>query len=297
MDYLKVPSFAKVNLGLYVQGKREDGFHYIESIFQTISLKDMLYFKLGGEGIRIKSNNPDLPEGPSNLIYKAANCFKNEETKNLGVEIKIDKKIPIGAGLGGGSSNAAVTLLTLNRLLKYPKKFEGLMENAKSLGSDVPFFLRGGTAFVTGRGEKIKWEKDIPRIDFLLAISPFSISTKDAYEMWDNKEKQDLTNEDLSLILRKMQEGEKEILRKLKNSFEGIILGKYPQLKYIMKKLNRFKPINVLLSGSGPTVYAICGSEKNNFRMGDIKEEQYILKHCRSVSREEYFNSLKPKED
>ncbi|MEJ2567307.1 MAG: 4-(cytidine 5'-diphospho)-2-C-methyl-D-erythritol kinase [candidate division WOR-3 bacterium] len=297
MEYLKVPSFAKLNLGLYIREKRGDGFHSIESIFQTISLKDLLYFKLGGKGIRIKTNNPNLPKGPSNLIYRAANFFKDIETKNVGLEINIDKKIPIGAGLGGGSSNAAVTLLTLNRLLKYPKKFEELMENAKSLGSDVPFFLKGGTALVKGRGEKIKWEKDITRLDFMLAISSFSISTKDAYQMWDDKEKQDLTNEDLSLILHKMQEGEKEILRKLRNSFEGVILREYPQLKYVMKELNRFKPINVLLSGSGPTVYAICGSEKHNYRMGDLKEIQYTLKHCRSISREEYFNLLKPKED
>jgi len=297
MNWIKVPSFAKLNLGLHILEKREDGFHSIESIFQTISLKDLLYFKLGGKGIRIKSNNPNLPEGPSNLIYKAANFFKDIETKKIGIEIKIDKKIPIGAGLGGGSSNAAVTLLTLNRLFKYPKKFEELMENAKSLGSDVPFFLKGGTALVKGRGENIKWEKDIPRLDFLLAIPSFSISTKDAYQMWDDKEKQDFTNEDLSLILHKMQEGEKEILRELRNSFEEVILSEYPQLKYVMKELNGFKPMNVLLSGSGPTVYAICGSEKRNYRMGDIKEKQHKLEHCRSVSREEYFNLLKPKED
>ncbi|MEJ2355659.1 MAG: hypothetical protein P8Y62_07155 [candidate division WOR-3 bacterium] len=111
MNWIKVPSFAKLNLGLHILEKREDGFHSIESIFQTISLKDLLYFKLGGEGIGIKSNNPNLPEGPSNLIYKAANFFKDIETKKIGVEIKIDKKIPIGAGLGGGSSNAAVRLL------------------------------------------------------------------------------------------------------------------------------------------------------------------------------------------
>jgi len=297
MDYLKVPSFAKVNLGLYIRGKRKDGFHSIESIFQTISLKDYLYFKLGGNEIKIKSNNPELPEGPDNLIYKAANLFINKKTKKFGVEIKIDKRIPIGAGLGGGSSNAAVTLLTLNRLLNYPKKHEELMEKAKNLGSDVPFFLKGGTALVTGRGEQIKWVKDIPELYFLLAILPLTIPTKDAYRWWDDKEKQDLTNEDLSFILQKIQEGEKEILRKLRNSFEAIIFEKYPQLKYIMDKLNKFKPINVMLSGSGPTVFAIFGSEKHNYRRGGIKEEHYTLKHCRSVSREEYFNLLKLKED
>jgi 4-diphosphocytidyl-2-C-methyl-D-erythritol kinase len=297
MDYLKVPSFAKVNLGLYIIEKRTDGFHSIESIFQTISLKDLLYFKLGGRKIEITSNNPDLPDDSSNLIYKAAQLFKNTEGKNFGVKIKVDKRIPLGSGLGGGSSNAAVTLLTLNRLLDYPKKLEELMEFAQILGSDVPFFLKGGTALLSGRGEKIKWEKDIPTLNFLLANPSFTISTKDAYKWWDNNEKQDLTNEDLSLILQRMQEGKKEILCKLRNSFQGIIMGKYPQLKDIMKKLNRLEPINVMLSGSGPTIFAIFGSEKYNYRMGDIKEDKYTLTNCRSISRKEYFNLLKPKED
>lgn len=297
MDYIEVPSFAKVNLGLYIRDKRKDGFHSIESIFQTISLKDLLYFKLQGNEIKLTSNNPDIPNGPDNLIYKAANIFKNKNNKDFGVTIKLDKKIPVGAGLGGGSSNAAVTLLTLNRLMGYPKKFEELLEYAKSIGSDVPFFLKGGTAIVSGRGEKIKWEKDIPTLNFLLAISPFSISTKDAYEWWDNNEKQDLTNEDLSLILQGMQEGKKEILCKLRNSFQGIVIGEYPRLKYITEELNKLKPIKVMLSGSGPTVFAIFGSEKYNYRMGEIKENEFTLSHCRSISRKEYFNLLKPKED
>lgn len=297
MNWVKVPSFAKVNLGLYIRGKRKDGFHSIESIFHTISLSDLLYFKLQGNQIKLTSNNPTLPDGPDNLIYKAASFFKDKGNKNLGVRIKIDKNIPIGAGLGGGSSNAAATLLTLNRLLNYPKAFEELMEFAKSIGSDVPFFLKGGTALVKGRGEKIKWTKDIPTLNFLLATPPFSISTKDAYELWDKNEKQDLTNEDLSLILQRMQEGNKEILCKLRNSFQGIMMGEYPQLAYIMKKLNRLEPINVMLSGSGPTVFAIFGSEKYNYRMGEIKEDQHILKHCKSISRKEYFNLLKLKED
>jgi 4-diphosphocytidyl-2-C-methyl-D-erythritol kinase len=297
MGWLKVPSFAKVNLGLYIREKRKDGFHSIESIFQTISLKDILYFKLEGNDIKLTSNNPNLPDGPDNLIYKAVSLFQNKKNKNLGVRIKADKKIPIGAGLGGGSSNAAVTLLTLNRLLNYPKKPEELMEFAKNIGSDVPFFMKGGTALVRGRGEKIKLAKDIPKLFLLLVTPPFKISTKDAYRWWDESEKQDLTNEDLSLILQRMQEGKKEILCKLRNSFEGIMIEKFPRIKDIMKKLNRLKPINVMLSGSGPTVFAIFGSEKYNYKMGDIKEDQHTLTHCRSVSRKEYFNLLKPKED
>jgi 4-diphosphocytidyl-2-C-methyl-D-erythritol kinase len=297
MDWVKVPSFAKVNLGLYIKEKRKDGFHSIESIFQTISLKDSLYFKLGGNGVNITSNNTALPKDSSNLIYKATSLFKDKKGGNLDVQIKVEKKIPIGAGLGGGSSNAAVTLLTLNRLLGYPKNYEELIDDAKNLGSDVPFFLRGGTAFVRGRGDEINWVNDIPKINLLLATPAFSISTKDAYLLWDNYKKQDLTNEDLSLILTKMQEGEKEIFSKLRNCFWEIVVAKYPELKNIMKNLEKLQPINVMLSGSGPAIFAILGSEKYNCSVGDIKENWYTLRHCRSISRKEYFNSLKQKED
>jgi 4-diphosphocytidyl-2-C-methyl-D-erythritol kinase len=297
MDWVEVPSFAKVNLGLYIKEKRKDGFHSIESIFQTISLKDSLYFKLEGEGINITSDNPALPKGPSNIIYKAASLFKDKKGKNLGVKIKVEKRIPIGAGLGGGSSNAAVTLLTLNRLLGYTKKTEELAKYAENLGSDVSFFLKGGTAIVSGRGEKIEWASDIPPLNFLLAIPAFSISTKDAYQWWDNHKKQDLTNEDLSFILQRMQEGKKEILSKLENSFWKVIVEKYPQLKKIMENLERLKPIKVILSGSGPAIFAIFGSEKYNVRVGDILEDSFTLTSCSSISRKEYFNLLKQKED
>lgn len=297
MNWIKVPSFAKINLGLYIKEKRRDGFHSIESIFQTISLKDTLYFKLGGNKIEISSDNPYLPVGSGNLIYKAANMFKEKGNEKLGIKIKIKKNIPIGAGLGGGSSNAAVTLLTLNSLLKHPKNTEELTECAKKLGSDVPFFLKGGTALVKGRGEKILWEKDIPTFTILLAIPSFSISTKDAYDWWDKEKKQTLTKTDLSLILHDMQEGKREIFCELENSFCGLIIKKYPQVKKLMKKLRKLKPINVLLSGSGPAIFAVFGSEVYNYGWGDIKTDNYALINCRSISRKKYFNLLKPKED
>jgi len=297
MNWIEVPSFAKINLGLYIKEKREDGFHSIESIFQTISLKDLLHFKLGGDKIEISSDNPNLPVGPTNLIYKAANMFKEKGNAGLGIKIKVEKNIPIGAGLGGGSSNAAVTLLTLNSLLKHPKNTHELTECAKKLGSDVPFFLKGGTALVKGRGEKIQWVKDIPTFTIVLALPLFSISTKDAYNWWDKEEKQTLTKTNLSLILHDMQEGKREIFCELENSFCGLVLKKYPQVKNIMRELRKLKPINVLLSGSGPAIFAVFGSEVYNYRWGDIKTDHYALINCKSISREKYFNLLKPKED
>jgi 4-diphosphocytidyl-2-C-methyl-D-erythritol kinase len=297
MSWFKIPSFAKINLGLYIKEKRADGFHSIESIFQTISLKDVLYFKLEGNKIEISSNNPNLPEGPTNLIYKAASMFKKENNQKLGLKIKVEKNIPIGAGLGGGSSNAAVTLLTLNRLFKYPKNTQELTECAEKLGSDVPFFLKGGTALVSGRGERITWVEDIPTFNVILALPTFSVSTKEAYNWWDKEEKQTLTKTDLSLILQRIQEGKREIFCELENSFCNLIINKYPQVKKMIEKLRNLKPIKVLLSGSGPAIFAVFGSDDYNYRWGDIKTDNYALINCKSISREKYFNLLKPKED
>jgi len=296
-DPIIVPSFAKVNLGLSILGKRGDGYHLIDSIFQTISLKDFLHFKFEGNNITVTTNSLSISDGLSNLVYRAAKLFQERTMKKLDITIYIDKKIPVEAGLGGGSSNAGATLQTLNRLFDYPLSSDELMEIAKDLGSDVPFFLKGGTAHVMGRGEMIEWCEDLPPLYFLLVIPPFSVSTQWAFQHWDKIGDSTLTNKGLSFILDEVKKGRKEILGELKNSFERVILNEYPQIREIMAKLKRLKPINVLLSGSGPTVFSIFGSGTYDRGRGEILEGNFTTLRCRSVSREEYCNSLKLKED
>jgi 4-diphosphocytidyl-2-C-methyl-D-erythritol kinase len=296
-DWVKVPSYAKVNLGLIVHGKRDDGYHSIESIFQTISLHDWLYFTREGEGIEVSSNNEKVPSGSSNLVYKAANMFGEWAGEELGLRIRIEKTIPIEAGLGGGSSNAAVTLMTLNRLFRYPLSEDKLVRIARKLGSDVPFFLQGGTAYVTGRGEKIEWWVDIPELYFLLVVPPFGVPTKKAYSLWDENVNKTLTNKKLNTILKLLINNEKRVIKDLKNSLEEVVIEEYPQIGYIKERLEKSNPINVLMSGSGSTVFAIFGSESEVSNAWEILHGDFLVLSSKTISREEHLNLLKVKED
>lgn len=296
-DWIKLPSFAKVNLGLHILGRRDDGYHSIESIFQTISLHDNLYFDLGGKCIDVTSTDERVPDDLSNLVYKAAKMFEEWTGRSVGLKVKIEKKIPIKAGLGGGSSNAAVTLLTLNRLFGYPLALDELIAIATKIGSDVPFFIRGGTAYVTGRGEKIEWSKDIHELYFLLVIPSFGISTKLAYSMWDKNRDNTLTNKKLYIILKLLIDNKKKVIKDLSNSFMKIIVKEYPQISFIIEKLKEFNPMNVIVSGSGPTLVAIFGSESKPDKVREVLRENFTTLKARTISRRHYLNSLKLKED
>ncbi|TET98989.1 MAG: 4-(cytidine 5'-diphospho)-2-C-methyl-D-erythritol kinase [Candidatus Stahlbacteria bacterium] len=292
-----LPSFAKINLGLNILGKREDGYHSIESIFQTISLHDNLHFKLKGDCIEVTSDDEMVPDGPSNLIYKAAKMFEERTGNTIGLKVSLEKKIPVQSGLGGGSSNAATTLLTLNRFFGYPLSLDELTLIASELGSDVPFFIRGGTAYVTGRGEQVQWKKDIPGLYILLIFPSFGISTEWAYSRWDKNRDITLTNKKLDIILNLLINNEKKVIRDLRNSFAEIIVKEYPQVKLIIEKLEKFNPMNIIMSGSGPTLCAIFGSESKRDSVREILIKSTITMSCRAISRKEYLNSLKLKED
>lgn len=147
---------AKVNLFLQVRGKRPDGYHELASLFQAISLGDLLHFSIGkSDKISCSKRDPDFPLDSTNLILKSAQCFRNKTSLDFGLEVSIEKKIPLQSGLGGGSSNAATTLWAINELLLRPASLAELIEWSKELGSDVTFFLSKGTAYCTGRGEII----------------------------------------------------------------------------------------------------------------------------------------------
>jgi len=179
---LILPSLAKINLSLWVKGKRTDGYHEIITVMHTINLIDTLSFSPSERLELTIKGNASLPVGDNNLIIKACKLFQERTGIKPKVKIVLDKKIPVGAGLGGGSSNAATTLKGLNAIYQKPLKDEELFELAEKLGSDVPFFLRGGLAIAYGKGEKLKvYKKGNFRI--LLVYPHFSCSTKEVYEM------------------------------------------------------------------------------------------------------------------
>ncbi len=182
---LKLPAFAKINLGLRVLGKREDSYHELRTIFQTISLHDTIEFT-NDPRIVLSCDERSLPTGPENLVCRAAEALQKRFTPNKGARIRLQKRIPAQAGLGGGASDAAVTLLALIHLWNLEANRNDLLDVASSLGADVPFFLFGGTARGTGIGNKIT---PLPETDekFLLIIKPnANISTANAYQSFNS---------------------------------------------------------------------------------------------------------------
>ncbi|MBM4339456.1 MAG: 4-(cytidine 5'-diphospho)-2-C-methyl-D-erythritol kinase [Deltaproteobacteria bacterium] len=179
---IKLESPAKVNLRLEILKRREDGYHEIRTIFQKISLHDTLHFSLKrGKGVRIRTDDPNLPTGRKNLVYQAVRTMLEKSGYQGGVEVLIEKKIPIGAGLGGGSSNAAAALKALNELLNLNLCKKELMVTGTQIGADVPFFLLEGAAIGSGIGERLR-KITLPRLWYLLINPDFEVSTRWAYQ-------------------------------------------------------------------------------------------------------------------
>ncbi len=251
---IKTP--AKINLGLLVKEKREDGYHNIETILLSISLFDEVLLSLEGEGIEISSSSKDIPKDETNLAYRAADVFLSHLSLKRGVKIHIKKSIPVGRGLGGGSSDAASVLWGLNRLLHNPLKFEELLKLGLLIGSDVPFFLYTGASYATSRGEVLT-PLPLPPFSILLYIPPYPISTKWAYTNLNNL---GLTNAESSLkiVKEKIEREEwREIGRYLRNSFEDLIFPLHPDLRRMKERFLELGAISAGLSGTGSAVYGL----------------------------------------
>jgi 4-diphosphocytidyl-2-C-methyl-D-erythritol kinase len=263
MDTLYLESPAKVNLRLEILKKRADGYHEIRTVLQKISLLDTIHFSLKrGKGISIKADRPDLPTGRSNLVYKAIQSMMKESDYQGGIHVEIEKKIPLGAGLGGGSSNAATTLMAMNQLLKLNLSMKKLMQKGLEIGADVPFFLLEGSAIGSGIGERLK-KIELPALCYVLIYPNFEVSTKWAYQNFV------LTNQRIHCNLHKFLKNSEGIPRILFNHLESVVLEKYPQINTMKKMLYSVGALGAQMTGSGPTVFGLFQNEKNT-------EEAYV---------------------
>ena len=250
---IQLKSFAKINLCLYVLRKREDGFHDIYTVMQAVDLHDRLSLYKMPRGIVVQTDDPKLPADKRNLAYKAAEIFLGETKIGSGVKIKIQKRIPLSSGLGGGSSNAAFTLIGLNRLFNLGLPRKKLVKMAKDIGSDVPFFLSSGQAVATGRGEKIR-EVSLPQTYWIVLIKPpVTLSTPWVYENF----KIDLTKKRKSIKIYKKRESFFGSIVGWENELEKVAVKKYPQVKVLRRRLEENGAIKTSMSGSGPAVYGI----------------------------------------
>lgn len=288
-----LPSFAKINWNLRVLGKRDDGFHELCTVFQTVSLHDDLTFAESND-LTLTCNLEKIPTDDTNLIIKAANVLRERFKIKTGAKIHLEKNIPAPGGLGGGSSNAAIALLGLRKLWKLEISLEELHEIGKKLGSDVPLFLYGGTMLGTGRGTEIIELDDIKEENLLIVTPSVDVPTGEAFRRLNAPR---LTNFDSKSILKICRnEASKLDLRQteLKNDFEASVFAIEPEVARVKQKLLNSGAVQVLLSGSGASVFAVF--DKQETRQATIKalknEKHWRMFAVATISREQYRAAL-----
>ncbi|MCP2520486.1 4-(cytidine 5'-diphospho)-2-C-methyl-D-erythritol kinase [Candidatus Aminicenantes bacterium AC-708-M15] len=283
---MEIKSFAKINLGLEIVRRLENGYHEIRTIFQSIDLYDRLKFnEIDEEKIILIGNERSIPWDSRNLIYKTAQLLKDHFSIKKGIKIEVEKNIPPGKGLGGGSSNSAMTFLALKKIWNLSVKKSELINLAKNLGADIPYFFYGGTALGLGRGDEIRILDYETSYDILLILPDFSISTKEVYNKWDeliltskNKESK------IYSFLRNKDFGS------LKNELEEVVFELYPQLEDIKRELLKEGAVTAMISGSGSSVFGIYfDKEKIKRAKRNLENKGFSCIIVSPLSREEYW--------
>ena len=292
---IALPSFAKINWRLDVLGRREDGYHEVRTYLQTITLHDTLSFEEIDDGIELICDRPDLPVDGRNLVVRATERFRTAAGIRRGVRIHLEKSIPVAAGLGGGSSNAAVTLLGLDRLWGTDVAAEKMRELASSLGSDVPFFLTGGTAIGSGRGEEIEAAVEQSEARILLINPGIAISAAEAYGALPRRLTLPYVKDKMPFSFDDGFEGQfpLKLSSMMRNHLEPGVVELYPELGEIRKRMERLGAVGTLMSGSGATFFALFETDAAlAAAMKDIEDTGWWCKPVATVSRQQYRKAL-----
>ena len=254
---VELKALAKINLGLDVLGRRENGYHDVRMVMQTIFLYDNVTIEKKEEpGVCVETNLYYLPVDENNIAYKAANMLIEEFDIKEGVSIKLEKHIPVAAGLAGGSANAAAVLVGMNRLFGLKLTMEELMERGVKLGADVPYCVMRGTVLAEGIGEILSPLPPLPRCYVLIAKPNINVSTKTVYEKLDSKEITEHPDVDGLLEGLKNQDL-KKVASCMGNVLERVTIEDYPVIEEIKNAMKEAGALNAMMSGSGPTVFGI----------------------------------------
>lgn len=262
MDSIRLKARAKINLGLDVLGKREDGYHEVRMVMQTIGIYDRLILtKIPEEEIRITSNLAFLPVNENNLVYKAIKLLKDEYHFPGGVSVDLNKFIPVAAGMAGGSTDAASTMFGVNRLFGLNLSMGKMMELGVRLGADVPYCVMRGTALAEGIGEKLTRITPVPHMWILIAKPQINVSTRLVYEQLDMGGIQ--KHPDIDGIIRAIEAQDVvRIAQSMGNVLENVTVPLYPVIETIKQDMLSHGAINAMMSGSGPTVFGIFPDEQ-----------------------------------
>jgi 4-diphosphocytidyl-2-C-methyl-D-erythritol kinase len=277
MNTLVIPSPAKINLFLKVLKRRPDGYHDIITLMAPVSLFDTVVMAFDQPTTTVECPHPTVPEGEGNLAYRASSLFFNAVSIDAGVAVFIDKKVPVAAGLGGGSSNAAAVLLGLNQHYGTPLDDEQLKAIAIKVGADVPFFLLRKAAIARGIGDRLEVYEGLPRMPVVLVCPPWEISTAWVYKNLNLT----LTNCEKSIKNHHFQEDLSKVKDLLCNDLEQVTACKFPEIKIIERALLDLGAETALMSGSGPSVFGLfpnAPSAENAFNTirGQEKWETFL---------------------
>lgn len=276
-DTLTRKAYAKINLGLDVVRRLENGYHEVRMIMQTVGIYDVLTFTAAQSGIRITTDSGELPVGEDNLIYRAAQLLIEEGNVSAGVDIRLEKHIPIAAGMAGGSSDAAATLLGLNELFALGKSEERLRQLGVRIGADVPYCIMGGTALAEGIGELLTPLPPAPQCVLLIAKPDIQVSTKYVYEHLDAGNT--WQHPDIDGMRCAIESGDLSgVIARLGNVLETVTIEAYPVIDRIKREMVSGGARGSLMSGSGPTVFGIYDSGGQARAVRDSLERQGLAR-------------------
>ena len=260
MNQVELRALAKINLGLDVLGRRENGYHDVRMIMQSIYLYDEVKIeKMSIPGVEVATNLDYLPTGGDNIAYKAAKLLRDEFRISDGVKITLNKHIPVAAGLAGGSSNAAAVLFGMNRMFRLGLSQKSLMDRGLKLGADVPYCIMRGTVLAEGIGEELKPLPDMPKCAVLIAKPPVSVSTKAVYEALDSKEI--TAHPDIDRIIKGLEQQDlRKIAGAMGNVLEDVTIPMHPVIARIKQEMIDAGALGAMMSGSGPTVFGLFAS-------------------------------------
>ena len=278
MDRLELKALGKINLGLDVLGRRENGYHDVRMVMQTVYLYDRIIMKKSKTpGIRLETNLYYLPVNENNLAYQAAQMLMDEFHMEEGVSIQLDKHIPVAAGMAGGSSNAAAVLFGMNRMFSLGLSQKELMERGVKLGADVPYCIMRGTVLAEGIGEILTPLSPMPKCYVLIAKPAISVSTKMVYEKLDSHEIED--HPDIDSILAGLKAGDlKKVAGSMGNVLERVTVDAYPVIDRIKKMMIKEGALNAMMSGSGPTVFGIFEEKATARKAADAIRDARLTK-------------------
>lgn len=282
---ISLKALAKINLGLDVVRRREDGYHEVRMIMQTIHLYDRLDIKRTKEsGIQIQTNLSFLPVNENNLIYKAAKLLMDEFSITDGVSVKLDKRIPVAAGMAGGSTDAAAMLFGMNRLFSLGLTKRQLMERGVQIGADVPYCIMRGTALAEGIGEELSQLPPMVKCPVLIAKPSISVSTKFVYQ---NLKLDDTTvHPDIDLLIADIRaKNLYDIAAHMGNVLETVTIPNYPVIDEIKKHMLSHGAVGAMMSGSGPTVFGLFDDEAT-------AKKAYKAMRSSHLARQVYLTSV-----